>query len=131
MTTADVCAICGEQELDRRLLHECFNCYRLYHLNPYANQPGKDCGDAVIGEEFGLYYYCEQCLQEMAAMPNAPAPELGMLGVEPGGTAPAAPVTPPESPSDGPQPSSSAVPGLPPRRPRASTPRRYRRIDGS
>ncbi len=101
------CAICGEAEADRRFLHECFGCGRYYHLNPFNNRPGKDCGDAVMAEEFGLFYYCAQCLitidEEYRAANNieaAPGPNSG-----------------------------KDLSGLPPRTDRPSRPRRYRRID--
>jgi predicted nucleic acid-binding Zn-ribbon protein len=117
--TLDRCVICGETEPDRRLLSQCFGCGQRYHLNPYSNQPGKDCGDAVLGEEFGLFYYCETCLVDVndeyrAATNSLPAPDAG------------APNALPELP---PRPTGDMPPGLPPRPARETRPRRFRRID--
>ena len=58
----DRCAICGEQA-EAALLQECFHCGRTFHLNPYNNQPGQDCGDALIGESLGVHYLCDICIE--------------------------------------------------------------------
>jgi hypothetical protein len=59
------CEICDEQSISE-LLQQCFSCSRTYHLNPFSNKPGRDCGDAVIGESLGVYYYCRACMEQSA-----------------------------------------------------------------
>ena len=81
--SADRCEICGEPDAPE-YLQECFQCGRTFHLNPYNNQPGRDCGDALIGESLGVHYLCELCLQAMndeakaesAAMLARPTPAI-------------------------------------------------------
>ena len=36
-----------------------------------GTETGIDCGDAVIGPEMGVYYYCEPCLVAINAEINA------------------------------------------------------------
>ncbi len=131
---SDPCGICG-LEADPVLLQMCFRCDSLYHLNPYSNREGIDCGDAVIGPELGVYYYCTPCLvvinDEINTMVSQ---EAQAMEVErrPGWTAtpPAAPATPPPSRAEVPAPTDP--PAAPPaRRPAEAPPRRrFRRIDG-
>jgi hypothetical protein len=56
------CAVCGQVADSALLLTECFDCARWFHLNPYSNQPGKDCGDAGIGPNEGVETFCQDCL---------------------------------------------------------------------
>lgn len=56
------CAICDAVELDAVLISTCYDCGDPFHLNPYSNRPGIDCGDAVLGENLGLYFFCQRCL---------------------------------------------------------------------
>ncbi|MFA7248434.1 MAG: hypothetical protein WC273_02265 [Dehalococcoidia bacterium] len=94
------CDVCGV-EAEPVLLHACFRCDAKYHLNPYSNVDGIDCGDAVLGPEEGLFYYCAPCLDEIDREFKA-----FFAGIR-------KPVQPPERP---------ATAGSPPRR-------RFRRID--
>lgn len=58
------CGIC-ELVAGARLLQECFRCNTPFHLNPYSNVEGIDCGDAVLAsdpESFGIEYYCNPCI---------------------------------------------------------------------
>jgi predicted nucleic acid-binding Zn-ribbon protein len=102
------CEICGEDGA-AELLQDCFHCGRRYHLNPYNNQPGKDCGDAVIGASLGVHYLCDVCLEELSE--EATTGETARAA----STAPHAPTPPPAAPRD---------PGATPRR-------RYRRQEPS
>ncbi len=72
------CAICDVVEADVRLISTCLDCGRPFHLNPYSNREGTDCGDAVLGENLGLYFFCNLCLDERnrAAMPAGTDPAL-------------------------------------------------------
>lgn len=122
----DTCGIC-ELEAEAVLLQMCFRCDVTYHLNPYSNVEGIDCGDAIIGPELGVYYYCAPCLVAINDEFNhLAAQEAQAIEVQrrPGWTA-----TPPPShtPTASPPPPAprAAVPraaGTPPRR-------RFRRID--
>jgi hypothetical protein len=104
------CEICGEGGAVE-LLQDCFRCGRRYHLNPYNNQPGKDCGDAVIGASLGVQYLCDICLEELNVDATA--------GRQPAAAAPLVPPAPPPPP-----PAPSRAPGETPRR-------RYRRQEPS
>jgi hypothetical protein len=58
------CAVCDQTAESAIWLSECFECGRPFHLNPYNNQPGQDCGDAVFGaESVGIETYCGDCLE--------------------------------------------------------------------
>lgn len=109
------CGICG-LEAEPLLLQVCFRCDVSYHLNPYSNREGIDCGDAIIGPELGVYYYCAPCLVAINDEVNAlVAQQAQAMEIErrPGWTA-----TPP-----------SSVPPAPPRPAGAPPRRRFRRID--
>ena len=109
--TADVirCGVCGIED-EPELLTYCFRCAIMFHLNPYSNRPGRDCGDAVLGEvELGVFYYCEPCL--VILNDEAIAAERGNA--------------PSQSP---PLPPSVAAPPPPPPAP-PGTRRRFRRVD--
>jgi hypothetical protein len=119
------CGICGVGA-EPVLLQMCFRCDVQYHLNPYSNREGIDCGDAIIGPELGVYYYCSPCLvaindeinalvlQESQALEVQRRP--GWTALPPTVEAPA-PSAPPPARSAPPRPA-----GSPPRR-------RFRRID--
>ena len=64
------CGICG-LAAEPTLLQACFRCDVTFHLNPYANVAGIDCGDAVAGVEMGVYFYCTPCLGAMNDEANA------------------------------------------------------------
>ena len=129
----DICGICS-LEADILLLQSCFRCDTTYHLNPSSKDPGIDCGDALIGPELGVYYYCNPCLTaindeeialtaqqaqlQMQASSIQRTPGWTMPGLAaPGAPEPAAP--PPVRASTPPQPRTA---GATPRR-------RFRRID--
>ena len=57
------CAICEEVAEEPAHLAECLECSRWFHLNPYSNRPGKDCGDAVIGMGDGIETTCNDCIE--------------------------------------------------------------------
>lgn len=121
------CKVCGEIEEDPRNRQECFDCGGVFHLNPRNDLPGKDCGDAWIGESLGLEYFCQDCidLQQAEAMQaqggDAAAARIGamMQALEPGGALRA-----PQPPT----PSGAPRSPRPPRPQRPKSPRRYRRV---
>ena len=58
------CGICGV-EAAPRLIQRCLRCDTAFHLNPYSNVEGIDCGDAVMNtadDGFGVDYYCNPCI---------------------------------------------------------------------
>lgn len=127
----EACGICG-LDAEPVLLQMCFRCDTQYHLNPYSNREGIDCGDAIIGPELGVYYYCAPCLvainDEINAAVLQQTQEMEMER-RPGWTAPG--VTPSvvfEPPAARPAPSEAPRPA--PSRPTGAAPRRrFRRID--
>lgn len=124
------CAICGVPEDVPAMLTTCFDCGEPYHLNPFSNRPGIDCGDAVLGETLGVHFYCQRCLDRLdaEAAGKPPPPEdaayaraEAAIGAIHGTSLPLPPHTAPPAA----QPAAPAPrPGHAPR-PR----RRYRRID--
>ena len=133
------CHVCGELADEEKLISECLNCSRPFHLNPYNTGDYKDCGDAVIGPSSGIEFWCNPCLEaveeaELAAGANDPRAMLDKLsGADqlvppPPMTAERIPPQPPEPPAPPPAAPSDAPP---PRRGRTTRPRRYRRIDGA
>ncbi|RLT39704.1 MAG: hypothetical protein DWI58_12525 [Chloroflexi bacterium] len=62
------CSVCG-LAAPPMLLQHCFNCGEDFHLNPYSNRDGIDCGEAMMmednGAEFGVDYFCEPCVLKM------------------------------------------------------------------
>ncbi len=124
----DACGICGVAA-EPVLLQMCFRCDTLYHLNPYSNVEGIDCGDAVIGAELGLYYYCSPCIVAI----NEEINELVMQESQqreaqrqPGWRAPG---TVSEAPAEPSAPPPSSTPPAAPRATAAPPRRRFRRID--
>lgn len=100
------CGVCGEQAEHPTLLAECFDCSRWFHLNPYSNQPGRDCGDAVIGSSDGIETTCNDCIeaaerQRVAALGVDRARAEGLAGTVLGGQVPLPPARPGEPPSEG------------------------------
>ena len=109
MSRIAMCIVCAE-ESDEAVMAVCFRCGDWYHLNPFQNRPGKDCGIAAIGdEETGIDYYCQLCLEEMRIEMAEEQRRQNMLAEPP--ATPSAPAAPP---------ARAASP--PPRR-------RFRRID--
>ncbi len=112
------CEICGREEPDARLLEACSECGVTFHLNPRSDVEGIDCGDAVIGPELGVYFFCQRCIERAGGPAGGDPPSAGeqFAAPEPGGA--------PELPS------APGVEAPPPRASRAPGRRRYRRIDG-
>ncbi len=57
------CDICGREEADAGLLEACIGCGVMFHLNPRNDVNGIDCGDAVLRPEFGVHFYCQNCIE--------------------------------------------------------------------
>ncbi|MDA1004402.1 MAG: hypothetical protein O3B31_13830 [Chloroflexi bacterium] len=124
------CAICEAPESNSALLSDCFDCGAWFHLNPYSDRPGIDCGDAVLGETLGVHFYCQRCIEirESPFAGDDPArvrAEAMIAALH--GDALGMPPRPPAPPRTAPP---SARPGGPPAVARAlRARRRYRRID--
>jgi hypothetical protein len=133
------CRVCGEAEPRPELLSECFGCDRPFHLNPYANRPGKDCGDAWIGDDaLTLQFYCRDCIERSRREAGGAPPTRSDVGPAPGGSPVGTAAGTFEELFAGMEQLQAlldtrrpAPPGAPPparRRPAAAR-RRYRRID--
>lgn len=128
----DACGICGVAA-EPVLLQMCFRCDTLYHLNPYSNVEGIDCGDAIIGTELGLYYYCSPCIVAINDEINdlvLQESQQREAERQPGWRAASAPgTTVSETPAPPPTKPSTAPPAAPPRAVGSPPRRRFRRID--
>ena len=126
------CEICGRDEGDPRLLQQCFACGVTFHLEPSSSADGIDCGDAWVGEELGVHYYCQRCIDGMQddALAHhggdpALARERQLLQAISGGEIAGVPPPPPATP----EPAGSSSDEPPPRPSRRGPRRRYRRLD--
>ena len=63
-STARLCDVCGLAVPDSRNIQQCFSCDRWFHLNPRQDIAGIDCGDAWLGADLGVEYYCQVCIDE-------------------------------------------------------------------
>lgn len=129
----DQCGICG-LAAEPVLLQMCFRCDTLYHLNPYSNVAGIDCGDAIIGTELGLYYYCSPCIvainEELNELVLQESQQREAQQRQPGWRAtPAADAAPSEAPAPSSAPASATPSAAPPRAAGSPPRRRFRRID--
>ncbi len=129
--TPTPCSVCGEHSPDPRLLSECVNCARPFHLNPYNSGDHLDCGDAMLGQSMGVEFWCNPCLTgreeaERAAGLDDPRAVLDRLSGVDQLFQPLPPVPTPPHPTAAPEP----APPPPRRKRRPAERRRYRRIDG-
>lgn len=70
--TEETCTVCGEPIPSDRLAN-CNNCHQPYHLRTREDQPGEDCGEVWIHEQYlSLEYACNNCLGK-GAQPAEPA----------------------------------------------------------
>ncbi len=117
--SGELCGICGEVE--ETPLVECFECGIRFHLAVRKDQPGKDCGDAILGESMGVEMICNNCIDLRRVGDDAGANLMGLYNAMVGGQLP----TPrPAAPAPPPPPTRS------PRSPAGERPRRrFRRID--
>ena len=116
MSSGAICGVCNEVE--ETPLVECIECGIMFHLNPRIDRPGKDCGDAILGESMGLEMICNNCIAERRE-PSGPTGMIGMFAAMTGDALrlPPAATTPPST-----HDSSKLDAGARPRR-------RFRRID--
>lgn len=119
------CAICDALEPDATLLSDCFDCGAWFHLNPYSNRPGVDCGDAMLGDTLGVHFYCQRCIEVREAVfaDDDPRTRAEAMIAALHGDALGMPPPSPRTPA----PPSPGAPPMAGRAPRAR--RRYRRID--
>ncbi len=118
------CHVCGQTVTDAKLLADCDQCGKLYHLNPRSDVEGIDCGTAWagLGDSPSVQFFCQTCIDAETAQATPPeaSPDV------------AAPTTQ----SDSPPPRSSAEASAqqtssqpPPLAERPRSRRRFRRID--
>ena len=115
MSSGAICGVCNEVE--ETPLVECIECGIMFHLNPRIDRPGKDCGDAILGDAMGIEMICKNCI----AQRREPSGPTGMMGMFAAMTGDALPL-PPSAATPPPRPSSKPDAGERPRR-------RFRRID--
>jgi len=62
---SDTCTVCAAVEDDPMLLEICSGCGQFFHLNPFQNRPGQDCGNVWAGGGVNpaLQFGCNHCLQ--------------------------------------------------------------------
>lgn len=118
MSAGEICGVCNEVE--ETPLVECIQCSIKFHLTLFKDRPGKDCGDAILGESMGVEMLCNNCIELERAGNDAGANLLGLYNAMTEGRLP-----PPVAPD-------SAAPRLarPTSEPGSDRPRRrFRRID--
>lgn len=71
MTSAKIsCSVCGEP-IAPQMEAICNACGKPYHLNQRNDQPGIDCGQVWINEEYlALEFACDTCLHPQPAATN-------------------------------------------------------------
>jgi hypothetical protein len=133
-STVPLCDICGLVVDDARLIQQCFTCDRWFHLNPRQDVEGIDCGDAWLGPNLGVEYYCQVCIDEQQAEAldahdgdaRRLAQQQVMQMVTPGAMLPdSAPRRRQARPA-----ADARTPTPPPKPVREPRRRRYRRLDG-
>ena len=130
MSDAMVCGICGDID-DPSPVVQCIQCLTPFHLRLRSDLPGKDCGDAILGESMGLEMICNNCIDLQRAGDDPGANMLSMFAAMSEGR-----LVPPASPPR-PQPQQVTPPlGVPQPPAPTSKPddddrprRRFRRID--
>jgi hypothetical protein len=116
MSSGAICGVCNEVE--ETPLVECLECGIMFHLNPRTDRPGRDCGDAILGDSMGVEMICNNCIAERRE-PSGPTGMIGMFAAMTGDALrlPPSATTPPPA-RDSSRPGADG-------RPR----RRFRRID--
>ena len=126
MSDTKVCGICGDAN-DPTPVVLCIQCLTPFHLSLRKDQPGKDCGDAILGESMGVEMICNRCIDEQRAGADPGADMLSMFAAMSEGrlVPPMSAAAPPEPPVVQPRPQRPAPAPATDDRPR----RRFRRID--
>lgn len=76
----DRCGVCGETENDPQRLEICSNCGQFFHLNPFQNRPGTDCGNVwPSADDAFLQFGCNTCL-EAQGLPSTTAEAAAVAG---------------------------------------------------
>lgn len=117
--SGEICGICGEVE--ETPLVECYECGVRFHLAVRTDVPGKDCGDAILGDSTGIEMICNQCIELRRSGEDPATSLLGMYAAMTGDALPAPrPPTAPAPPRANPIARPSGT---------ERTRRRFRRID--
>ncbi len=129
MSDAKVCGICGDAS-DPTPVVVCIECLTPFHLRLRKDEPGKDCGDAILGDSMGIEMICSNCIGERRLGADPGNTMLSMFAAMTEGR-----LVPPEAPRAPRQPDAPQIPPARPSRP-APAPaaedrprRRFRRID--
>lgn len=127
MYDAAVCEICGDAN-DPSPIVKCIQCRSPFHLRLRDDLPGRDCGDAVMGESMGIEMICNNCINLQRAGADPGEDMLSMFAaMTEGRLVPPSPPAqtrpqPPVSPSQQVRPAPKPIDDDRPRR-------RFRRID--
>lgn len=127
MSDAKVCGICGDAD-DPAPVVQCIQCLTPFHLNLRKDRPGRDCGDAVLGESMGVEMICNNCIERQRAGADPSRDLLTMFAAMSEGRLVPPAVTPSQTaqpPAPSPRPPGPASKPADEDRPR----RRFRRID--
>jgi hypothetical protein len=70
------CVVC-EEPVDEKSSSVCSSCGERFHLNQRNDQPGKDCGEVWINDQYlALEFACQRCLDAPPEPPPLPAPRV-------------------------------------------------------
>ena len=129
----DRCSVCGETENDPQRLEICSNCGQFFHLNPFQNRPGTDCGNVwPSADDAVLQFGCNTCLAAQGlpfTTAEAGAAEAGAAGSPPDPRELARMQEALLAALGGDSPGEEPVSGPPLLRRGDRTRRRYRRVD--
>lgn len=135
MDDATVCGICGDAS-DPSPIVKCIQCRTPFHLRLRDDLPGRDCGDAIMGESMGIEMICNGCIDLQRAGADPGEDMLSMFAAMTEGRLELPNSAPPQraQPAPRPQPSASTPPPPPVRPPAKPVDddrprRRFRRID--
>lgn len=132
MDDVTVCGICGDAS-DPSPIVKCIQCRTPFHLRLRDDLPGRDCGDAIMGESMGIEMICNGCIDLQRAGADPGEDMLSMFAAMTEGRLELPNSAPPQR-AQRPQPSASTPPPPPVRPPAKPVDddrprRRFRRID--
>lgn len=127
-----VCEICGDAT-DPSPVVKCIRCRTPFHLRLRDDLPGRDCGDAIMGDSMGIEMICNRCidLQRSGADPGEDMLSMFAAMTEGRLELPRSARPEPPQPAPGVTPSASPPPARPTPKPADDDRprRRFRRID--
>jgi hypothetical protein len=74
------CVVCDDP-VDEKTSSVCSLCGQRFHLNQRNDQPGKDCGEVWINDQYlALEFACRRCLDVPAEPASPPSPRPSREG---------------------------------------------------